>query len=187
MSEAVKAPRRQPLQLVGVIVATASLLNIAFWLMSSFYVKDKPQVALELTSIRIAFGTLSVVVSGMSFVAALAPRLIGHGLAGITAIAALVGGVSALIGTLPPVLGVTMLVLGLVLPLLVWGSLIESRSAWAFLISILTVLAVVTFFGAPKVRHVLGIGLWHALIIPGLMTVAVIALSMLRDEYRSKA
>jgi hypothetical protein len=187
MSEVVKAPPRRHLQTLGVFVAVMSLLNVAFWLMSSFYVKDKPQVALELTTIRLAFATLSIVVSIMGFVASLAPRLIGHALAGIAAIASLVGGISALIGTLPPVLGVTMLVLGLVLPFLVWGSLIESRSAWAFLISILSVLAIVTFFGAPKVRHVLGIGLWHALIIPGLMTVAVIALSMLRDEYRAKA
>jgi hypothetical protein len=45
----------------------------------------------------------------------------------------------------------------------------------------------VTFFGAPKIRHVLDIGLWHALIIPALMIVATIALGMVRDEYRGRA
>jgi hypothetical protein len=186
MSETARAPHRSQLQAIGLFVGMLSVLNGVFWVLSSFYVKDKPQVALELGMIRMAFATLSTVVAVMGFVAALAPRAIGHALAGIAAIASIVGGISALAGSLPPVLGVTLLVIGLVLPLLVWGSLVESRSSWAFLISVLSVLAVVTFFGAPKVRHVLGIGLWYALIIPGLMIVAVIALSMLRDTYRAK-
>ncbi len=187
MSEAVQTPtNRQPLQLLGLIAGTTILLNVGFWVMSGFYVKDKPQVALELQSIRVAFATMSISIAVLGYLATLAPRLIGHGLAGVGAVASIVGGIGALSGTLPTVLGVTLLVLGLLLPLLVWGALRGSRSAWSFLISVLSVLAVVTFFGAPKVRHVLGIGLWYALIIPGLMIVAVLALSALREDYRGK-
>ena len=42
----------------------------------------------------------------------------------------------------------------------------------------------VDFFGSPKIRALLGISLWHAMIIPGIQVVCVIALSMIRGEYR---
>jgi hypothetical protein len=49
------------------------------------------------------------------------------------------------------------------------------------------VFGTVDFFGAPKVRGLLGIGLWTALIVPGLQIISVIALTMLRGEYREGA
>jgi hypothetical protein len=83
-------------------------------------------------------------------------------------------------------MGATLLIVGALMPMLVWRSLQHSRGAWALLIALTTALATVDFFGAPKVRGLLGIGPWTALIMPGLQIVTVIALTMLRREYREQ-
>lgn len=185
MSEAVRTTRAQHLKIAGVIaIASAGILNVVFWLLSGMYIENKPQLALDISRVRIAFGTLTFSLAIASYGAALAPRFVGHGLARITGIAALVGGIKGLRSALPTTLGVTLLVLGLLVSVLSQYSLRYSRSAWAFLIGILSVMATITFFGAPKIRHVLGIGLWEALLIPGLLIVAVVALSMLGAGYR---
>lgn len=186
MADVVRTTRKQSLQMAGVIAGSVLTFNALFWLMSSMYYDDKPQQATNIDSVRIAFATLSFIVAGMAYAASLAPRLIGHGIAVVVGIASIVGGVAALTTTMPGVVGATLLVVGLTMPVLTWLSLSHSRSAWAFLIALLAVLGTVTFFGAPKVRHVLDIGLWHALIIPGVQIVGVIALSMLRGEYRDQ-
>jgi hypothetical protein len=41
-------------------------------------------------------------------------------------------------------------------------------------------------FGAPKVRAQVGIGLWIALIFPGMCVVATTTLASLRDDYRRR-
>jgi hypothetical protein len=87
---------------------------------------------------------------------------------------------------MPAVLPAALLVLGVLYPVLVWRSLEHSRGAWAFLISMCGVLAIVLLFGAPKVRGVLDIGLWTALIMPGLLAVATVGLAMLRVDYRER-
>jgi len=66
-------------------------------------------------------------------------------------------------------------------------SLGYSRAAWAFAISLLAVMATVTFFGAPKIRHVLDIPMSLALLIPALQIAALVALSMLKADYRDRA
>lgn len=184
MADVVRTTRKQSLQMAGVIAGTALGLNAVFYVMSGFYYDDKPQLGVDIASVRFAFLLLTLLVSGMSYLAALAPRLVGHGVGAIAGLAALVGGIGAMTTTMPGALGASLIMIGVLMPVLVWRSLVHSREAWSFLIAMLAVLATVTFFGAPKVRHVLGIGLWYALIIPALQIVAVIALAMLRDEYR---
>jgi hypothetical protein len=186
MADVVPVSRVQSLKMAGLITGTAIGVNSMFWLLSGFYFKDKPATPLDVQSVRIAFLTLTLLVSGMSYVAALAPRLVGHAIGFIAGVASLVAGFAAFGSTIPGVVAVTLIVTGLVIPVLSWQSLQRSRTAWAFLISMLAVLATVTFFGAPKVRHVLGIGLWYALIIPAVEIVGVIALSMVRTEYREQ-
>ena len=186
MAAVVPVSRVQSLKMAGVITGTAIGVNSMFWLLSGFYFKDKPAAAVDVQSVRLAFLILTLLVSGMSYVAALAPRLVGHAIGFVAGIASLVAGFAAFGSTIPGVVAVTLIVTGLVTPVLSWQSLQRSRTAWAFLISMLAVLATVTFFGAPKVRHVLGIGLWYALIIPAVEIVGVIALSMVRTEYRAE-
>jgi hypothetical protein len=69
------------------------------------------------------------------------------------------------------------------MPLLVWRSADGSRAAWAYLVALCGVMGLVLFFGAPKVRNLLGVGLWTAMILPGLLTVATTALVMVRGDY----
>ena len=186
MGDVVRTPRRQSLQTVGIVAGAALTLNIAFYAMSSMYFSDKPHQAADINAVRGAFALVSFLIALASYAASMAPRLIGHGLAVGIGVASLVGGVAGLTSHLPVVMATTLVVAGVLLHVLAVSSLKHSRSAWAFLISMLAVLATVTFFGAPKIRHVLHIGLWHALVIPGLMAVAVIALAMVRDEYKDR-
>lgn len=194
MADVVQTTFKQRLQMAGVIAGGVLTFNTLFWIASHYYFADKPvttqvggvlvKTGADIGDVRIAFATLSLVIAAMAYGAALAPRLIGHGLAVAMGVGSLVGGIASLAKGLPPVMGVTMLVLGVLMPVVTWKSLQHVRSAWAFLIALVAVFGAVTFFGAPKVRHLLGIGLWNALIIPGLLIVSVIALSMVRDEYR---
>ncbi len=184
MTEVASTPFKQRMQMAGVIAGAAITFNVLFSVASHFYFKDKPLEAADVGSVRFAFALMSIIVAGAAYCAALAPRLIGHGIAFVMGAASLVGGFAALSKGLPPVMGTTMLVIGGLIPALAIKSLQHSRSAWSFLIAIIAVFAAVCFFGAPKIRHLLGIGLWHAMIFPGLQIVAVIALSMLRGEYK---
>ena len=43
------------------------------------------------------------------------------------------------------------------------------------------------FFGAPKVRGLLGVGLWVAMVVPMLKIVALAALASCRADYRAPA
>ena len=113
--------------------------------------------------------------------------LIGHGIAVVLGLAALVGGVEAFAHDLPNVMGMSLFVIGIIAPLLAWRSWQHSRAAWSFLMALLGVLAAVDFFGAPKVASVLGIGIAPTLVLPVLEVIAVIALATLRDEYRQVA
>lgn len=186
MGDVVSTPRRQSLHTAGIVAGAALTLNVAFYAMSSVYFSDKPHQPADINAVRGAFALVSFIIALASYAAGLAPRMIGHGLAVVIGIASLIGGIAGLVSNLPVVMALTLVVSGVLLPVLALSSFKHSRSAWAFLISMLAVLATVTFFGAPKIRHVMHIGLWHALVIPGLMVVAVIALTMVRSEYKDR-
>lgn len=189
MAEAV-VPRRFPVQMAGVVAGTVVVLNGLFWLLSARYVTDKGSLSegpIDLGALRFAFAAMSLIVGSLAVAAGWLPRVVGYGLTVLVAVGCLVGGIAAAVTDLPAVMAVTMLVLGVILPGLVWQSVAHSRAAWSFLVAVLSVLATVTFFGAPKIRNVLDIGLWYTMIIPGVLTVAVVALSMLRREYRDHA
>jgi hypothetical protein len=186
MGEVVRTTRKQSLQAAGIVAGTALTLNALFFAMSGMYFDDKPQLAADLGSVRTAFAVMSLLIAATSYAAGLAPRLVGHGLSTVIGAAAVAGGLAGFASSLPIVMSVTLIITGALLVTLVVYSLKGSRPAWSFLISMLAVLATVTFFGAPKIRHVLDIGLWTALIIPGLQVVAVIALVMIRGEYKNR-
>lgn len=186
MADVVPTTRKQALQMAAIIAGAALTFNVVFWVMSGMYFSDKPKQLGSLPDVRAAFAVLSLTVAAMSFAAGLAPRWVGHGLARAIGIAALVGGSMAVKSNLPIVMGFTLVITGLVISVLTQYSWRYSRAAWSFLIAMLAVIATVTFFGAPKIRHVLGIGLWYVLIIPALQLVAVTALSMVRDEYKNR-
>ena len=108
--------------------------------------------------------------------------MVGHLIPVVLAVGYLVGAVAGFTHNAPGVVGMTLLVAGVLMPVLAWHSFHRSRPAWAFLVAICGVFAVVELFGAPKVRGALDLSLWLTMILPGLNVVAVAALVSLRAE-----
>jgi hypothetical protein len=134
-----------------------------------------------------AFLTMTLFVTAMMIAATVAPRIVGHALSAIFGVFAFVGGALTMRGSLPFLLALVLMVTGVIVLTTTFRSYqARSRVAWAFLSSTLGVMAVCTLFGAPKVRNILESTMWHALMLPGLLTVACVALAMVSDEYRDR-
>ena len=115
------------------------------------------------------------------------PRILGHAAAVLFGLAGLLAGYESAAHSLPTVMTAVLLAVGGLLPVLAHFSWRHSRAAWAYLCALLGVFGIVTFFGAPKVRDVLGVSLGVAMVIPVVMFIALAALTMCRTEYRAKA
>ena len=111
---------------------------------------------------------------------------IGHGLAVVVGLGAIIAGVLAIVNSLPGVLGATLLVLGCMLPAVAHFSWRLSRAAWSVMISTLCVFAAVTLFGSPKIAAVMHVDLGIALLIPIVQVAAVIVLAQIRADYREQ-
>jgi hypothetical protein len=178
-----------------VIAGTALAFNAAFYFLSNVYFDahkiNVPGVGefvdtKALGAARVAFAILSLLVAASAFAASLAPRVIGHALALVIAAGALVGAYGSVSHSMPGVMSAVLIAVAVLLPVLAHFSWRGSRAAWSFMISIICVFGIVTFFGAPKVRNILGIGFWTAMILPGIQFVCVTALAMVRGEYRAR-
>jgi hypothetical protein len=110
-------------------------------------------------------------------------RVIGHMLPAVLSVGNLVAGVASLAGGLPFVLTVTLLVSGILIPVLAWFSYRRSRAAWAFLVAMTGVFAVLSLFGGPRIAATLSTSLQAVLIIPVLFAAATVVLIQLRDDY----
>jgi hypothetical protein len=166
-----------------VVLVICGVLNIAFYPLSNLYFET--HLTLIPSDIRWAFAELTFSVGLASVVVSLAPRIIGHVAAALLGISNAIAGIVALAGGFTPVLGIALFVGGGMMVALAYFSYFrKSRAAWAFLAAVAGVFATCLLFGAPKVRSLVGIGLWTALIFPGLHYVAMTALIMLRGEYR---
>jgi hypothetical protein len=189
------APRRATPREVAILTAsvsagTAFALNVAYYFLSASYFGSHPLPSgiadtSGLSAARLSFAVLTVIVASGSFLATIASRLTAHVLAVLLGVAALVAGIESVVHHMPSVMTAVLLSIGALLPVLAYFSWNRSRAAWAYLCSITAVFGIVTFFGAPKVRNVLDVGFWTAMMIPGLMFIAVGALAMCRSEYRA--
>jgi hypothetical protein len=183
-------------QVMTIILATCAMLNVLFYFLSGYYYDDRRAtqgMMSEITdatvrSTRLSFGLFSGLTS-VSLVASLfAPKIVGHVLAAAIGLASLVAAIAAATKGVPGALTITLIVIGLLYPALVVLSLIQrSRGAWSFLCAMAWVLGVIMLFGAPKIRSQINIGLWTAMIIPGLLFVSGVALTMIRTEYRDRS
>ena len=177
--------RKQVIQVAVVVAIALVIVNIAFIFLSSWYFTGKrPQEAASIGDVRMAFAVFTSLVGAASIIAAISPRTIGHAIASIMGLVSIVAAIGAFARGMTPVLPVTLLVIGGLLPALVMFSMKTSRAAWAFLTSLCGVYGTVLLFGAPKLRGLLDIGLWTALIIPGMLAVATASLVMSRADYR---
>ena len=113
-------------------------------------------------------------------------QLAAHILAAVMGVASIVGGLAAFAKGLSPVMAMTMLVLGGLMPWLAWKSLHRSRAAWSFLISTTSVYALVTLFGSPKIRTLLGVDLGIAGLIPFAQIACVVMLALIHADYKDK-
>lgn len=190
MSTAPGQPMRMAI-LCGVVLVA---VNAFFYFLSGGYFDSHHQIVGaatvpsfspdQVTHIRIVFGMITAAIAAVSFVAGLAPREVGHLVPAVLGVCNLVGGVAALFSSLPRTLGMTLLVAGVLMPVLAWFSYSRrARPAWAFLGSMCGVFALVSLFGAPKLRGVLDVSLWTTMIVPGLYVVAAVALYALGDDY----
>jgi hypothetical protein len=177
------------------IIGTAVAFNGAFYWLSSLYFDahklSAPGVGeiVDTTGLghaRWAFFSLTMLVCGIAVAASMAPRIIGHALAVVIGLGALVGVYGSLSHHMPSVMTAVLIAVGVLLPTLAHFSWRGSRAAWSFMLSIICVFGIVTFFGAPKVRNILGIGFWTAMILPGIQFVCVSALAMVRGQYRAR-
>jgi hypothetical protein len=170
--------------LVGIFVV---VLNVGFYFLSDAYYDDRVkrfgiQELARLGGARVDFGIFTVVVGAVTILAVMFPRAIGHIIPAIAALTSLVAAPFAI--DLGIVLPATLVIVSGLLALLIWHSLQRSRPAWACLSALCVVYGVVMLFGAPKVRGLIDVGMWVALIVPALLGVATAALSMIRSEYR---
>jgi hypothetical protein len=188
----------EPTKRMAILCVAAFLaLNVVFFILSNSYFDSHRELVAgisqpsyspdQMMHVRVTFAAFSGIVAAFGFVAGLKPRLIGHVIPVLLGAVDLIAGIAAFAHELPAVLGMTLLVCGLVMPVLAWHSYRGSRAAWAFLVAICGVFAVVLLFGAPKVRGALDIGLWITMILPGLNAVAAAALVSLRGEYVERA
>jgi hypothetical protein len=178
-----------PIQIAGLVVTAAVITNIAFYFLSDLYFEDRTVIygavsSAHVNTVRMNFGIFTGSISIGAIIAAMQPRILGHALAGAFGLAAIIASIAAISHDMHPVLPGALLASGILLDVLVWRSLARSRAAWSFLIGMTATLAAVLLFGATKVRNVFDIGLWTALIIPGLLAVCTVALAMVRDDYR---
>jgi hypothetical protein len=186
--------QRLAVQLTIILAVSLLLLNVLFYFLSGMYYDDKKATQglmstitpSTVSSTRVSFGIFSGI-TGLTLIGSLfSPKWVGHTVATLFGLAAFIAAFFAGRAGSPLALTVSLIVIGVLFPSLSALSLLRrSRGAWAFLCSMCWVLAVVMLFGAPKIRSQIDIGLWTAMLIPGLLAAAAMALTMVRRDYRS--
>src|SRR4029079_1959903 len=166
MLAAMSTARVETNRLAIIWVGVFILANAAFYFLSGNYFDSHREIVggvsvlsyspEQMMHVRITFAVLAGVVAVGGFAAGIWPRVIGHPLPVLLGACNLVAGVAAFSRELF-VVGITLLVSGVLMPVLAWYSHRRSRPAWAFLIAICGVFAVVEFFGASKIRDALGV------------------------------
>jgi len=183
MPPTTRTPQQRALRNYAILAGCFIALNAAFFALSDWYYGGEAD---GIWQTRFEWLGFTVTLFVVAKAAQLKPREVGHGLAAALGLTLLGLGFAAIKHGMTPVLCATLLVLGTLLPLLSYYASTGSRPAWSFLISTCAVLALCLFFGAPKVRGQLGIGLWTALIFPGLFVIATVALIVIRRQFGAK-
>lgn len=177
------------------------VVNVMFYFLSTSYFAAHMQQIVPgqgmvtmytpemIAKIRMSFALFSAIVAVGCVLSQMWPRAIGHSIPTVLGIGYIVAACFALShGGVTAALPVTLIITGALMPVLAHFSFHHrSRGSWAFLVSICGVFAVVEFFGAPKLRGALDVGLWTTMILPGLNAVAVLALVTVRGQYVDRA
>jgi hypothetical protein len=118
--------------------------------------------------------------------AVLWPREVGHALAVAFGLGFLIAAGQILFASpLPALVGFMLAGLGVLMLGLAWTTWrTKDRAAWAFLFALSGTLAIVMFFGAPRIRATLDQErLFYVLILPAAMSAIAVACYRLRRQY----
>jgi cytochrome c oxidase subunit IV len=175
---------------ISIIVAVAIVgLNLAFYFLSKMYFEDRAATygmasPLVIKGTRMAFAFMTGAVGVATIISQFAPRLVAHGLAAAVGLMAILGAVGAGAKNYHVVLPIALGLLGALILVLIYFSLAtKSRAAWSFLVSTCAVGALITLFGATKIRNATDVSLYYALILPGILVVATVMLINIADDY----
>lgn len=193
MSDRYKIEWRDAKLVMGLIGGGCVAICVAFYFLSQAYYDDRMKGGAVFTEehirgVRVAFTTFMLSLSAAACASTLAPRIIGHSLGLAAGLLAIVGGSVAFSQPeIHIVLPIALLATGILFVALTVLSFLGKRAGWAFLVAMCAVFSVLMLFGSTKVRNHLGVGIYYALIVPGLLCIATIALTLLRREYRESA
>ena len=134
----------------------------------------------------LTFLSFTTIVAAAGCAGAMWPREVGHVLAVVLGATAIAGSIGAFAKGMTPVLPITLLFTGVLMGYLAYRSWLGERVAWSFLVSLMAVLFVCMFFGAPKVRGAIDVGIWLALIVPGLFLTGMLSLTSISARYNPK-
>lgn len=174
-------------------IAAFVILNVAFYALSGDYFDAHHQLVGGATvpayspdqasHIRGVFAGVSGGLIAVSLLLSLVRKPGAHVLAGVLGVFTLGCGAAAAAEGMSFALITTLLLTGVIMPLLAWHSYHGSRAAWAFLVAMCGVFAVVALFGAPKIRGLFHVGLWTTMMLPGLFATTAVALGQLSSHY----
>jgi hypothetical protein len=134
-----------------------------------------------------SFATLTLVAMGVVVAGTLSTWWSGHVLTAMVGALLLAGGLASMSTDLPIVLTVALFLFGVMAGVLAWRSWNGGRAAWSFAVALDGVLAVMTLFGAPKMRGLMGCDIWAALVPAVLSLAACVSMATLAPRYESEA
>lgn len=193
------APQRKPgeanpiVQLAILVAILAVMLNAGFYFLSEGYFEDRVkrfglQELDRLGGARLDFALFTGVIGLGSIAAAAYPRWVAFSIPALAGVLSFAAAIGALVADLSVVLAAALFISSGMFGFLIWLSAEKkSRAGWASLAALCIVFGIVTLFGAPKVRGLVGVGLWVAMIVPGGFAIAAAALRQLRADYRVQA
>ena len=184
-------------EVVTIAAVLLVMTSIAFAILARFYYLDKLEDTLGDAADEVvwdyvknlymwSFAAFSFATTIAITAAVLFPREVGHGLGAAFALAFLGYGLRILAATpLPPLVGILLLAIGALMAACVWASWKKlDRAAWAFLFALAGTLAIVMFFGTPRIKAALEVEQqFYVLILPAGMAAIAVACYRLRTDY----
>lgn len=184
-----KQPARPLLTNAGIALGVVAFANALFYFLSDKYFAERvakhgPDELAGIDGARASFLVFSLVVGAAATAGTTMPRAVGHALGAAAGLACVAAAFAVFSSDLSVVLGATLLALGVIFPIAAHRSWHGSRAAWAMIVSLAGTLGLITMFAAPTLGRMFGISMWQAMILPGLLAVAAMALFLIQDRYR---
>lgn len=193
------APQRKPgeanpiVQLAILVAILAVMLNAGFYFLSEGYFEDRVkrfglQELERIGGARLDFALFTLTI-GLGSIGTLAySRWVAFGIPALAGVLSFAAAVGAIVADISVVLAAALFISSGMFGFLIRLSVEKkSRAGWASLAAMCLVFGIVTLFGAPKLRGLVGVGLWVAMIVPGMFFIAAAALRQLRADYREQA